>query len=61
MAALRADPAAQARIDELADKCTEGELTADERLEYQAYVDAITFISILQVKARAMLASQNAA
>ena len=40
----------QARIDELADKCTEGELTHEERAEYETYVRAGTFISILQAK-----------
>jgi hypothetical protein len=52
---LRADPVAQARIDELADKSTEGQLSGEERAEYEAYVRAIDFIAILQAKARAML------
>jgi hypothetical protein len=58
LAALRATPDIQARIDELADKCNEGRLTDDERAEYDAYVDAIDVISILQAKARAALARQ---
>src|SRR5262249_20006309 len=53
--AFRADAKAQARIAELADKCNEGELTASERREYEAYVRAIDFISILQAKARLTL------
>lgn len=53
---LRADPDVQARIDELADKCNEGELTTAERAEYDAYVSAIDFIAILQAKARELLA-----
>jgi hypothetical protein len=52
---LRAQPDVQARIDELAEKCNEGELNPDERAEYQAVVDAIDLISILQTKARARL------
>jgi translation elongation factor EF-Tu-like GTPase len=56
LAAMRAAPEVQARIDELADKCNEGELTPEERAEYKAYVDAIDVISILQAKARAVLA-----
>ncbi len=35
---LRASPADQARIDELADKCNEGLLRAEEREEYERYV-----------------------
>ena len=57
---LRADAEAQARIDELADKCTEGQLSAEEHSEYAAYVSAINLISILQSKARALLAQQGA-
>ncbi len=58
LAAMRATPEVQARIDELAEKCTEGELTPEERAEYDAYVDAIDVISILQAKARSVLARQ---
>ncbi len=50
---LRASPADQARIDELADKCNEGLLTAEEREEYEGYVQAIQVITVLQLKARA--------
>ena len=55
---MRARPEEQARIDELADKASEGSLTAEERAEYEAYIDAIDVISILQAKARAVLADQ---
>jgi hypothetical protein len=55
IADLRADPIAQARIDELADKSTAGQLSDEERAEYETYVRAIDFIAILQAKARAML------
>jgi hypothetical protein len=55
LVALRADPEAQARIEELADKCNEGRLTPAERAEYEAAVHASTFIAILQAKARALL------
>jgi hypothetical protein len=56
LSALRATPEVQARIDELADKCNEGGLTDEERAEYEAYVDAIDVISILQAQARSVLA-----
>jgi hypothetical protein len=52
---LRFDAKAQARIDKLARKCNEGELTDDERREYETYVHAIDFIAILQAKARSLL------
>jgi hypothetical protein len=42
---LRADPETQARIDKLADKCNEGQLTKAER----------DFLTILQLKARSLL------
>ena len=58
---MRATPEVQARIDELADKCTEGgHLTAEERAEYEAYMFyAIDVISILQAEARSVLARQS--
>ena len=52
IANLRADPETQQRLDELAAKANEGDLTDDERDEYRAYVDAIDVIGILQAKAR---------
>lgn len=52
---LRANPAAQQRIDELAEKCNEGELSGDERAEYEVYVVAGSLIAILQAKARRLL------
>ena len=49
---LRADPRLQARLDELAEKSTNGLLTADEQSEYETYVRALDFITVLQNKAR---------
>ncbi|HEX7449283.1 MAG TPA: hypothetical protein VF306_17140 [Pirellulales bacterium] len=60
IAGLRASPEVQARLDRLADKCSEGTLTADERLAYEAAVRAVNFIGVLQAQARAMLAEQPA-
>ena len=53
---LRADPVAQARIEELAEKCNEGQLSPKEQVEYELYVSTGTFIATLQAKARALLA-----
>lgn len=58
---LRADEAAQQRIDVLADKCNEDQLTAMERSEYEAYVSAANLIAILQSKACKALANNFAA
>ena len=60
LVALRADPVDQARIDELAEKCNEGTLSAEERAEYEAIVGAIHLIGILQRKARRVLADGGA-
>jgi hypothetical protein len=61
IADLRASPEAQARIDELADKCNEGELTPAEAAEYDSYVDAIDLIAVLQAQARDVLKAHGAA
>jgi len=52
---FRADPTLQSRIEELAIKSTEGELSATERAEYEGYVRANKFIAILQRQARQLL------
>lgn len=54
---IQPDPDLQRRIDLLADKCTEGDLTDEERSEYEAYVRTGNLISILQAKARKRLAN----
>jgi hypothetical protein len=51
------DEALQRRIEELAEKANEGELTAEEAAEYRGYVQANQFIAVLQAKARQLLAS----
>jgi hypothetical protein len=59
LVALRADPAVQERLEHLAARNTEGDLTAEERSEYDTYVRALEFIAILQAKARAVLATNR--
>ncbi len=56
---FRADATIRARVDQLATKCSEGELTPAERREYGAYVRAIHLISVLQSKARMVLAKNR--
>ena len=53
----RGDAALQQRIEELARKANEGELTPEERAEYEGYVRANKFMAILQAKARKLLAT----
>lgn len=52
VAAVGLDPTFQARVDELADKCNEGELSPEERDEYEMYIRAGEMISLLQAKAQ---------
>jgi hypothetical protein len=56
---LRADPDLQEGVDELADRCTDGRLTPDERAEYETLVRAGRIIAILQAKARRILTQQT--
>jgi hypothetical protein len=60
LANYHADPALAARIEELAEKSTEGELTEEERAEYAGYVRANKFISILKRQAERLSTSTPA-
>ena len=53
---FQVDEKIQSRVDELAEKCDAGRLTAEERAEYEACIQASTLIGILQAKARRALA-----
>jgi hypothetical protein len=55
LASLRADDEIQAHVRQLAEKCNEGTLSAEERAEYETYVMAANIVAILQAKARARL------
>jgi hypothetical protein len=55
VAELRADPAVQVRIEELAEKCNEGTITPEEMAEYDAYIQAMDVVAVLQKKARALI------
>jgi hypothetical protein len=56
---LKADRKLRARVNYLAERCTEGKLTPDERDEYGTYVSYNTFVAILKSKARRMLADSE--
>ena len=52
--AVKPDQALSARIEELAAKSTEDMLTADERDEYEGYVQANKFVATLRRQALKM-------
>ncbi|HVA50340.1 MAG TPA: hypothetical protein VNH11_28555 [Pirellulales bacterium] len=52
---FRGDDGLAQRAEELARKCNEGDLTDDERAEYEAYARANSFIAVMQAKARRLL------
>jgi hypothetical protein len=58
---LRADDATQQRVEELADRNTEGLLTEDERSEYQSLVAAAEIVAVLQAKAMIKISSDSTA
>ena len=50
-------PSVQRRMAALAEKANEGLLTAEERNDYEALIDAADFIGILKLKAQRRLSS----
>lgn len=55
IAEFKIDSSVQARIDFLADRANNGELTDGERAEYEAFINASDFVSILKSKAQRQL------
>lgn len=55
LARLRLGPKLAARVDRLAGRANEGELTPRERDEYQSYVRTSEMLALLQLRARAKL------
>jgi len=53
---FRADRITQNRIDELAAKSSSGQLSVEERSEYQEYIHTFDLVAIVKSKARAVLA-----
>jgi hypothetical protein len=51
----RPDAQLKARIEILAEKCTEGKLSPKERAEYEGYVRANKFVAILQRQGRQLI------
>ena len=52
IADIRASAEVQERLDYLSERCNEGQLTGEEKEEYESCVHVINFISILPAKAR---------
>ena len=52
---LPPDPVFQARLDELASKSNQGELSDSELREYEVYVNVVEVVSLFQAKARRLL------
>ena len=57
---LQLDSQSQARLDELAAKANDGQLTDDERQEYEEFVEGIDLMGILKARARTVLAKHLA-
>ena len=57
--ALKPDPELQRRVDDMATRHTEGQLSPEEEAEYGCYVSFATFIAILKSKARQLLAASD--
>ena len=56
---LQIDPIVQRRVDRLAEKANEGELTDAERDEYETYIIANDLVSIMQLRARRLVTSSR--
>ncbi len=56
LVAFRIDAQVLARMEALGERANEGSLTAEERSEYEALINAADFISILRLKAERHLA-----
>lgn len=52
---FRGDERLAQRLEDLASKCNEGELTEEERAEYEGYAHANRFIAAMQARARRLL------
>lgn len=49
---LQGEPSLAERVQELAEKANEGELSDSEAAEYEAYIEANDLLAILQAEAR---------
>jgi hypothetical protein len=54
---FRTPPTVQARVDALAKKCNEGQLSLDERTDYDNYVRIGNLLALLKARARQVIAN----
>ncbi|OWK37922.1 hypothetical protein [Fimbriiglobus ruber] len=59
LVALKVDRKTRARVAKLADKCNEGDLTPEERHEYEMYLMANHCVAVLKAEARILLARKD--
>ena len=52
---LRAPPEAEERVEWLAERANEGQLTVEEHSEYESFIRFSNFVGILQAEARKRL------
>ena len=55
IASLELDPRTRERLDTLADRANEGEITPEERAEYQSFIGISEFLGLAQLRARVRL------
>jgi hypothetical protein len=55
IADMELDSKTRKRLDELAEKANEGQLSADERVENQSFIGVSEFLGLAQLRARALL------
>jgi hypothetical protein len=56
---VKAPPSIQRRVDELAAKCNEGQLTETERADYENYVRVGNFFSLIKAKAKRVISESS--
>jgi hypothetical protein len=56
---LRFESGVQTRVDELAERASNGLLTTNEECEYRRYIDVADLLSILKLKARRLLEADD--
>lgn len=60
MAHLPVDSSVADRVEELASKANEGQLTTEERAEYEAYIEVNNLMAVLQAEAKFRLQHSGA-
>jgi hypothetical protein len=53
---IQPKPSVQARVNQLASKCNEGNLSAEERAEYEDYVRIGNLLALIKAKAKRVVA-----